>query len=77
VSECQFELSGADGLILASQVEEENKVTVDQAVDCIWTIQAPANSRVSGAFISTSITSSAYNCCLVTTFYARMTPIAL
>ncbi|KAG7281885.1 LOW QUALITY PROTEIN: hypothetical protein CRUP_031134 [Coryphaenoides rupestris] len=28
----QFELSGADGLIRSSQVEEENKVKVDQAI---------------------------------------------
>lgn len=45
-SDCQFELSGADGLIRSSQVEEEYKVKPDQAVDCIWTIRAPTNNRV-------------------------------
>lgn len=44
--DCQFELSGADGLIRSSQVEEENKVKPDQAVDCIWTVRAPPNHRV-------------------------------
>uniref|UniRef100_A0A665UUY8 Neuropilin (NRP) and tolloid (TLL)-like 2b n=1 Tax=Echeneis naucrates TaxID=173247 RepID=A0A665UUY8_ECHNA len=43
---CQFELSGADGLIRSSQVEEEYKVRPDQAVDCIWTIRAPTNNRI-------------------------------
>ncbi|CAL8263089.1 unnamed protein product [Merluccius merluccius] len=46
IPECQFELSGADGLIRSSQVEEENKVKADQAVDCIWTIRAPVNNRI-------------------------------
>lgn len=45
-SDCQFELNGLDGMIRSSQVEEENKVKPDQAVDCIWTIQAPVNNRV-------------------------------
>lgn len=44
--DCQFELSGADGMIRSSQVDEDNKVKPDQAVDCIWTIRAPKNSRV-------------------------------
>ncbi|XP_040024741.1 neuropilin and tolloid-like protein 2 isoform X1 [Gasterosteus aculeatus] len=46
IPDCQFELSGADGLIRSSQVEEEYKVKQDQAVDCIWTIRAPANNRI-------------------------------
>ncbi|TWW76427.1 Neuropilin and tolloid-like protein 2 [Takifugu flavidus] len=46
IPDCQFELSGADGLIRSSQVEEENKVKLDQAVDCIWTIRAPLNHRI-------------------------------
>ncbi|XP_039664243.1 neuropilin and tolloid-like protein 2 isoform X2 [Perca fluviatilis] len=45
IPDCQFELSGADGLIRSSQVEEEYKVRPDQALDCIWTIQAPTNNR--------------------------------
>nr|XP_020466761.1 neuropilin and tolloid-like protein 2 isoform X2 [Monopterus albus] len=46
IPDCQFELSGADGLIRSSQVEEEYKLRSDQAVDCIWTIRAPADSRI-------------------------------
>ncbi|CAL8323422.1 neuropilin and tolloid-like protein 2 [Gadus morhua] len=46
IPDCQFELSGADGLIRSSQVEDENKVKGDQAVDCIWTIRAPVNHRI-------------------------------
>ncbi|XP_028441655.1 neuropilin and tolloid-like protein 2 isoform X2 [Perca flavescens] len=45
IPDCQFELSGADGLIRSSQVEEEYKVRPEQALDCIWTIQAPTNNR--------------------------------
>lgn len=46
LSDCQFELSGADGMIRSGQVEEEDKVKPDQAVDCIWTIRAPPNFKV-------------------------------
>ncbi|XP_034071609.1 neuropilin and tolloid-like protein 2 isoform X3 [Gymnodraco acuticeps] len=46
IPDCQFELSGADGLIRSSQVDEEYKVKADQAVDCIWTIRAPTNNRI-------------------------------
>ncbi|KAM4618276.1 neuropilin and tolloid-like protein 2 [Polymixia lowei] len=46
IPECQFEMSGADGVIRSSQVEEESKVRPDQAVDCIWTIRAPTNNRI-------------------------------
>ncbi|KAM9376080.1 LOW QUALITY PROTEIN: neuropilin and tolloid-like protein 2 [Pholidichthys leucotaenia] len=46
IPDCQFELSGADGLIRSSQVDEENKVKLDQAVDCIWTIRAPTRNRI-------------------------------
>ncbi|RVE71930.1 hypothetical protein OJAV_G00056830 [Oryzias javanicus] len=45
-ADCQFELSGLDGLIRSTQVEEENKLKPDQAVDCIWTIRAPAKTRI-------------------------------
>uniref|UniRef100_A0A8C2WU74 Neuropilin (NRP) and tolloid (TLL)-like 2b n=1 Tax=Cyclopterus lumpus TaxID=8103 RepID=A0A8C2WU74_CYCLU len=41
-----FELTGADGMIRSSQVEEDYKVKPDQAVDCIWTIRAPTNNRI-------------------------------
>uniref|UniRef100_A0A8C6UNK1 Neuropilin (NRP) and tolloid (TLL)-like 2b n=1 Tax=Neogobius melanostomus TaxID=47308 RepID=A0A8C6UNK1_9GOBI len=44
--DCQFELSGPDGMIRSSQVEEDNKVKPDQAMDCIWNIRAPKNNRV-------------------------------
>ncbi|XP_019712499.1 neuropilin and tolloid-like protein 2 [Hippocampus comes] len=46
IPDCQFELSGADGLIRSSQVEEEYKVKPDQAVDCIWTIRAPTHNKI-------------------------------
>ncbi|TNN43019.1 Neuropilin and tolloid-like protein 2 [Liparis tanakae] len=46
IPDCQFELTGADGLIRSSQVEEDYKVKPDQAVDCIWTIRAPTNNRI-------------------------------
>ncbi|XP_037538769.1 neuropilin and tolloid-like protein 2 [Nematolebias whitei] len=46
IPDCQFELVGFDGLIRSSQVEEDHKVKPDQAVDCIWTIQAPARNRI-------------------------------
>ncbi|XP_054898104.1 neuropilin and tolloid-like protein 2 isoform X2 [Poeciliopsis prolifica] len=46
IPDCQFELTGFDGVIRSHQVEEENKVKPDQAVDCIWTIQAPMKSRI-------------------------------
>ncbi|CAN9499227.1 unnamed protein product [Ophioblennius macclurei] len=46
IPDCQFELTGADGVIRSSQVEEEYKVKPDQAVDCIWTIRAPTKHRI-------------------------------
>ncbi|XP_053741478.1 neuropilin and tolloid-like protein 2 isoform X2 [Synchiropus splendidus] len=46
IPDCQFELTGADGLIRSSQVDEEYKVKADQPVDCIWTIRAPKNNRI-------------------------------
>nr|XP_057932309.1 neuropilin and tolloid-like protein 2 isoform X1 [Doryrhamphus excisus] len=46
IPDCQFELTGADGLIRSSQVEEEYKVKPDQAVDCIWTIRAPSKNKI-------------------------------
>ncbi|XP_028814237.1 neuropilin and tolloid-like protein 2 isoform X2 [Denticeps clupeoides] len=46
IPDCQFEMSGAEGLIRSSQVEEENKVKLDEAVDCIWIIRAPPKSKI-------------------------------
>ncbi|XP_075327277.1 neuropilin and tolloid-like protein 2 [Odontesthes bonariensis] len=46
IPDCQFDLLGDDGLIRSGQVEEENKVKTGQAVDCIWTIRAPAKTRI-------------------------------
>nr|XP_061812433.1 neuropilin and tolloid-like protein 2 [Nerophis lumbriciformis] len=46
IPDCQFELSGADGMIRSSQVEEEYTLMPDQAVDCIWTIRAPKNNKI-------------------------------
>ncbi len=42
-------MSGSDGIIRSSQVEEENKVKSGEALDCIWTIRAPPMSKVSNA----------------------------
>lgn len=44
--DCQFELSGADGIIRSSQVEQEEKTKPGQAVDCIWTIKATPKAKV-------------------------------
>ncbi|XP_016403193.1 neuropilin and tolloid-like protein 2 [Sinocyclocheilus rhinocerous] len=49
IPDCQFEMSGSDGIIRSSQVEEENKVKSGEALDCIWTIRAPPMSKVSNA----------------------------
>ncbi|XP_075998125.1 neuropilin and tolloid-like protein 2 [Genypterus blacodes] len=46
IPDCQFELSGDDGVIRSSQVEDEYKLKPDQPVDCIWTIRAPTNNRI-------------------------------
>ncbi|KAM9753860.1 neuropilin and tolloid-like protein 2 [Menidia menidia] len=46
IPDCQFDLTGNDGLIRSGQVEEENKVKPEQAVDCIWTIRAPEKTRI-------------------------------
>ncbi|XP_016117880.1 neuropilin and tolloid-like protein 2 [Sinocyclocheilus grahami] len=46
IPDCQFEMSGSDGIIRSSQVEEENKVKLGEALDCIWTIRAPPMSKV-------------------------------
>lgn len=45
-ADCQFELSGADGIVRSSQVEQEEKTKPGQAVDCIWTIKATPNAKV-------------------------------
>ncbi|XP_052604084.1 neuropilin and tolloid-like protein 2 [Peromyscus californicus insignis] len=45
LGDCQFELSGADGIIRSSQVEQE-KTKPGQAVDCIWTIKATPKAKV-------------------------------
>lgn len=42
-------MSGSDGIIRSSQVEEENKVKSGEALDCIWTIRAPPMSKVRNA----------------------------
>lgn len=44
--DCQFELSGADGIVRSSQVEQEEKTKPGQAVDCIWTIKATPKAKV-------------------------------
>lgn len=49
LADCQFELSGADGVVRSSQVEQEEKTRPGQAVDCIWTIRATPRAKVRGA----------------------------
>ncbi|OWK16528.1 hypothetical protein Celaphus_00004089 [Cervus elaphus hippelaphus] len=46
IPDCQFELSGADGIVRSSQVEQEEKTKPGQAVDCIWTIKATPKAKV-------------------------------
>ncbi|XP_041966337.1 neuropilin and tolloid-like protein 2 isoform X1 [Alosa sapidissima] len=46
IPDCQFDLTGPDGTIRSSQVDEEGKVKPEEAVDCIWTIRAPPRSKV-------------------------------
>uniref|UniRef100_A0A6Q2YMK5 CUB domain-containing protein n=1 Tax=Esox lucius TaxID=8010 RepID=A0A6Q2YMK5_ESOLU len=58
ISDCQFELGGADGMIRSSQVEEEEKVKPDQAVDCIWTIRAPPNFKIYLRFLEYQLENS-------------------
>lgn len=53
ISDCQFEISGSDGFVRSSQVEEEEKVKPGEALDCIWTIRAPPHSKVT--FIGSSL----------------------
>ncbi|XP_072527304.1 neuropilin and tolloid-like protein 2 [Salminus brasiliensis] len=46
IPDCQFEVSGSDGFVRSSQVDEEEKVKVGEALDCIWTIRAPPQSKI-------------------------------
>ncbi|XP_036202599.1 neuropilin and tolloid-like protein 2 isoform X1 [Myotis myotis] len=46
IPDCQFELSGADGVVRSSQVEQEEKTKPGQAVDCIWTIRATPRAKI-------------------------------
>ncbi|MED6248749.1 Neuropilin and tolloid-like protein 2, partial [Ilyodon furcidens] len=45
IPDCQFEIGGWDGIIRSSQVEEEERVKPGDALDCIWTIRAPPQSK--------------------------------
>ncbi|GLD69234.1 neuropilin and tolloid-like protein 2 isoform X2 [Lates japonicus] len=46
IPDCQFEIGGWDGIIRSSQVEEEERVKPGDALDCIWTIRAPPQSKI-------------------------------
>ncbi|KAJ0056234.1 hypothetical protein NL108_004496, partial [Boleophthalmus pectinirostris] len=46
IPDCQFEIGGSDGVIRSSQVDEEEKVKAGEALDCIWTIRAPPQSKI-------------------------------
>ncbi|TRY99729.1 hypothetical protein DNTS_016543, partial [Danionella cerebrum] len=58
IPDCQFEMSGSDGIIRSSQVEEENKVKAGEAVDCIWTIRAPPMSKIYLRFLDYQLENS-------------------
>uniref|UniRef100_A0A3Q1FP45 Neuropilin and tolloid like 2 n=1 Tax=Acanthochromis polyacanthus TaxID=80966 RepID=A0A3Q1FP45_9TELE len=51
IPDCQFEIGGWDGIIRSSQVEEEERVKPGDALDCIWTIRAPPQSKIYLRFI--------------------------
>ncbi|XP_037000669.1 neuropilin and tolloid-like protein 2 [Artibeus jamaicensis] len=46
IPDCQFELSGADGIVRSSQVEQDDRTKPGQAVDCIWTIRATPRAKI-------------------------------
>ncbi|XP_059363171.1 neuropilin and tolloid-like protein 2 [Carassius carassius] len=58
IPDCQFEMSGSDGIIRSSQVEEENKVKSGEALDCIWTIRAPPMSKIYLRFLDYQLENS-------------------
>uniref|UniRef100_A0A671L6J4 Neuropilin (NRP) and tolloid (TLL)-like 2b n=1 Tax=Sinocyclocheilus anshuiensis TaxID=1608454 RepID=A0A671L6J4_9TELE len=58
IPDCQFEMSGSDGIIRSSQVEEENKVKSGEALDCIWTIRAPPMSKIYLRFLEYQLENS-------------------
>ncbi|KAI7802559.1 neuropilin and tolloid-like protein 2 [Triplophysa rosa] len=58
IPDCQFDLSGSDGIIRSSQVEEENKVKSGEAIDCIWTIRAPPMSKIYLRFLDYQLENS-------------------
>ncbi|XP_061321090.1 neuropilin and tolloid-like protein 2 isoform X2 [Pezoporus flaviventris] len=51
IPDCQFELSGADGIVHSSQVQQEGKTKPGQPVDCIWTIKATPNAKIYVRFL--------------------------
>ncbi|XP_064414582.1 neuropilin and tolloid-like protein 2 [Latimeria chalumnae] len=46
IPDCQFELSGADGIVRSTQVEQEEKIKPGEALDCIWTIKATTKAKI-------------------------------
>ncbi|XP_061102095.1 neuropilin and tolloid-like protein 2 isoform X1 [Conger conger] len=46
IPDCQFEISGSDGIIRSSQVEEAQKIKTGDALDCIWTVRGPPKSKI-------------------------------
>lgn len=46
IPDCQFDIGGSDGIIRSSQVDEAEKVKAGEALDCIWTIRAPPQSKI-------------------------------
>ncbi|XP_031424591.1 neuropilin and tolloid-like protein 2 [Clupea harengus] len=45
IPDCQFEVEGSDGVVRSSQVDED-KIKMDEDLDCIWTIRAPPQSKI-------------------------------
>ncbi|XP_061404713.1 neuropilin and tolloid-like protein 2 isoform X2 [Lethenteron reissneri] len=44
--DCEFEMSGTEGVVRSSQIEHERKAQANEAVDCIWKIRAPPPAKI-------------------------------
>ncbi|XP_031419072.1 neuropilin and tolloid-like protein 1 [Clupea harengus] len=43
---CDFEMSGPEGIVESIQISKESRAVDTQAVDCRWYIRAPPNSKI-------------------------------
>ena len=48
-ADCDFEMSGPEGIVESIQISKESRAVDTQAVDCRWYIRAPPNSKVSSS----------------------------